>query len=227
MEAAASAAAETATPAAAAATARAAAAAATAVASVASKSDLLSLLFYSTLTAAFCELIGYFLIYRREDYQRYSSNFIKASKRLEKKREEPAPPPKGSGKPTKDKKLLSLEREFEIANRDLISLKSRAGMLTATVQLMAFFSLKTSYDGIVLAKLPFAPFSFLQGVTHRNLPGSDPTDCGMIFLYMLCSMTIKPNLQRALGHAPPKTAIPAGAQRLAEKWSGIKASDLR
>lgn len=212
-----------------------AAAAASVAASVAAsaselvvKSDLLMLLAYATLSAALCELIGYFFIYRRPEYERLTSNFVKASKRLEKKREEPAPLPKGGkDKPVKDKKLLQLEREFEIANRDLITLKSRTGMFTALVHACTFFMLKSSYESVVLAKLPFHPFTFLQGITHRNLPGVDPTDCGMIFIYALCSQAIKPNLQKALGHAPPKTAIPAGAQRLAEKWSGIKASDLR
>ena len=177
---------------------------------------------YACFSAIVCEFISWLLIYRRSDYERLAVNFARASKRLEKKREEPAPVAvKGKGE-KKDKKLIQLEREFEIANRDLIAIKSRAGMLTAIVHALTFFGLKTHFDGIVLAKLPFQPIGVVHAVSHRNLPGSDATDCGMVFLYMLCSMCIKPNLQRALGQAPPKTAIPAGARRLAERWSGVE-----
>ena len=88
--------------------------------------------------------------------------------------------------------------------------------------MLAFFALKTHYDGVVLARLPFEPFGLVHGISHRNLPGTDVRDCGIIFIYMLCSMCIKPNLQRALGHAPPKTKIPAGAQRWAEKMAGVQ-----
>ena len=98
-------------------------------------------------------------------------------------------------------------------------------MLIALIHLVGFFNLKASYEGLVLARLPFTPFSFIQGITHRNLPGTDMSDCCVVFIYMLCSMSIKPSLQRALGQNPPKTAVPAGIQRLAEKWSGV--ADLK
>lgn len=47
------------------------------------------------------------------------------------------------------------------------------------------------FDGHVVAKLPFQPFSLIQGLSHRNLMGSDVTDCSFIFLYILCTMSIR------------------------------------
>ena len=47
------------------------------------------------------------------------------------------------------------------------------------------------FDGRVVAKLPFEPFSLLRGISHRNLMGSDATDCSFIFLYILCTMSIR------------------------------------
>lgn len=37
-----------------------------------------------------------------------------------------------------------------------------------------------SFAGYVVAKLPFVPFSLLQKITHRGLPGDDPTDCSVV-----------------------------------------------
>ena len=47
------------------------------------------------------------------------------------------------------------------------------------------------FDGHVVARLPFKPFPFLQGISRRNLMGTDPTDCSFIFLYILCTMSLR------------------------------------
>ena len=97
-------------------------------------------------------------------------------------------------------------------------------MLTALVHTLVFFTIKTSYDGDVLARLPFYPWGMIQSLSHRNLPGTDTRECGIVLLYMLCSMCLKPNIQKALGHDPPKTAIPANAHRWAERLSGVSST---
>ena len=47
------------------------------------------------------------------------------------------------------------------------------------------------FDGRVVANLPFTPISLIQGISHRNLPGEDYTHCSFIFLYILCTMSIR------------------------------------
>jgi len=47
------------------------------------------------------------------------------------------------------------------------------------------------FDGRVVAKLPFIPISFIQSLSHRNLAGEDYSDCSFIFLYILCTMSIR------------------------------------
>lgn len=47
------------------------------------------------------------------------------------------------------------------------------------------------FDGRVVARLPFLPISWIQGLSHRNLPGDDYTECSFIFLYILCTMSIR------------------------------------
>jgi hypothetical protein len=108
-----------------------------------------------------------------------------------------------------------------------MALKSRSGMCTALVHMVTFFQLKNAFEGVVLAKLPFEPFALIAGMSHRGIPGLDARDCGIIFIYVLCSMCIKPNLQHLLGHAPPKTAIPKGIEKIAERWAGIEPEEKR
>lgn len=58
------------------------------------------------------------------------------------------------------------------------------------------------YDGVVVAKLPFTPLSLLQGLSHRNLSGVDMTDCSSTFIYILCTLSIRANIQKLLGITP-------------------------
>ena len=48
-----------------------------------------------------------------------------------------------------------------------------------------------SFEGRVVAKLPFEPIPWIRGLSHRNLSGEDFTDCSFIFLYVLCTMSIR------------------------------------
>lgn len=64
------------------------------------------------------------------------------------------------------------------------------------------------FDGRVVAKLPFTPLSYIQGLSHRNLLGDDTTDCSFIFLYILCTMSIR----QVSGHARCECGQP-GAPR--------------
>ena len=52
-------------------------------------------------------------------------------------------------------------------------------------------SCDVSFDGRVVARLPFEPISFIRGLSHRNLVGDDYRQCSFIFLYILCTMSIR------------------------------------
>ncbi|VDK23002.1 unnamed protein product [Taenia asiatica] len=62
------------------------------------------------------------------------------------------------------------------------------------------------FDGRVVCKLPFTPISWLYGMSHRNLHGNDFTDCSFIFLYIICTMSIRQNVQKMLGFSPSRAA---------------------
>lgn len=80
----------------------------------------------------------------------------------------------------------------------------------AIVLVIVFGLLNSLFEGKSVAKLPFAPIPFIQKMSHRGLSGDDPTDCAMVFFYFLCSMSIRSNLQKFLGFAPPRGAAGAG-----------------
>jgi len=189
------------------------------------KTSLVQVVSLATASALFSEAVAWLLIFRKPEYHRLMGSLENAQKRLDKKKEMPEEvkaskekvakekdrkkdKEKDTNKSKMDKRLVMLEKEVEATNRDLTIFKMRANMATAVVLMLTFWSLKSNYEGVVLARLPFEPFAIVRGLSHRGLEGEDMRECGVIFVYVLCCMTIKPNLQRALGHMPPKPQIP-------------------
>ncbi|OMH83321.1 Transmembrane and coiled-coil domains protein 1 [Zancudomyces culisetae] len=57
---------------------------------------------------------------------------------------------------------------------------------------------------MVVAKLPFVPISLFSGLTHRNLDGTDFTDCSALFAFILSSMSVKPIISNLFDYSLPK-----------------------
>merc|ERR1712126_686738 len=107
---------------------------------------------------------------------------------------------------SKKRKIEQDEEKLKNSNRDLtmVKMKSMLAIGFAFTALLGMFN--SIFDGRVVAKLPFTPISWVQGLSHRNLPGDDYTDCSFIFLYILCTMSIRQNIQKLLGFAPSRAA---------------------
>jgi len=169
-------------------------------------SDTLLIVFISTTTALASEGLTWLLVYRTEKYKKLKNEVEKQSKKLEKKKETVNDSIDKSAK----KKLERQEEKLKTNNRDLSMVKMKS-MLVIGFTFTALLSMFNSiFDGRVVAKLPFTPISWLQGISHRNLPGQDMTDCSFIFLYILCTMSIRQNIQKILGFAPSRAASKQG-----------------
>lgn len=172
-------------------------------------SDSLTLVGISICTAIVCEAISYFLIYRTTSYKSLKSTIDKASKKLETMKTQD-PVPSVLTKKSKTKKIDRVETSLKESTRDLSLFKFKSGFVVAVVLFMVFGFLNSLFEGKVVAKLPFVPFRLVQKMSHRGLPGDDMTDCSMAFLYFLCSISIRTNLQKFLGFSPPRGSAGAG-----------------
>ena len=166
--------------------------------------DSFLIIFISISTALLGEGFTWLMVYRTEKYKRLKSEIEKQSKRLDKKKET-------AGGELVDKSIKrKLDREEErlkANNRDLsmVKMKSMFFVGFAFTAILGMFN--SIFQGRVVAKLPFIPLGFIQGLSHRNLPGDDLTDCSFIFLYVLCTMSIRSNIQKLLGFAPSRACM--------------------
>uniref|UniRef100_A0A4W3K471 Calcium load-activated calcium channel n=1 Tax=Callorhinchus milii TaxID=7868 RepID=A0A4W3K471_CALMI len=150
--------------------------------------DTILIVFISVCTALLAEGITWVLVYRTDKYKRLKAEVEKQSKKLEKKKEAIT---ESAGK--QQKKKIGKVR-----------MKSMFAIGFCFTALMGMFN--SIFDGRVVARLPFVPLSYIQGLSHRNLLGEDYTDCSFIFLYILCTMSIRQNIQKLLGLAPSRAA---------------------
>ncbi|KAF8396035.1 hypothetical protein HHK36_017647 [Tetracentron sinense] len=168
-------------------------------------SDSLAVVGISICTAFLCEGISWILIYRTSSYKSLRSTIDKASKKLETMKTVDKP-----SKKSKTKKIDRVETSLKESSRDLSLSKLKSGAVVALVLFVVFGLLNSLFEGKPVAKLPFVPVSIVQKMSHRGLQGGDMTDCSMAFLYFLCSISIRTNLQKFLGFAPPRGAPNAG-----------------
>uniref|UniRef100_A0A8C5QGM1 Calcium load-activated calcium channel n=1 Tax=Leptobrachium leishanense TaxID=445787 RepID=A0A8C5QGM1_9ANUR len=161
--------------------------------------DTVLIVFISVCTALLAEGITWVLVYRTEKYKRLKAEVEKQSKKLEKKKELIT---ESAGR-TQKKKIERQEEKLKNNNRDLSMVRIICAQLYAVCFVIFLSGL---FDGRVVAKLPFVPLSYIQGLSHRNLLGEDYTDCSFIFLYILCTMSIRQNIQKMLGLAPSRAA---------------------
>ncbi|KAF2070363.1 hypothetical protein CYY_008319 [Polysphondylium violaceum] len=166
-------------------------------------SDILFIIFVSIASSLASEAFSWVLVYRTDSYKKSKQTIERLEAQIEKLKE--AESSASILKKGKDKRLERAEEALKAANKDL-SFSKMKSMFAVAVSMIALFSyLNKGFDGKIVAKLPFEPIGFIQGLSHRNIEGNDMTDCAMTFLYVLCSMGLRNNIQIILGTEPPKT----------------------
>ncbi|XP_073156706.1 uncharacterized protein [Henckelia pumila] len=175
-------------------------------------SDSLTVVGISACTALVCEAISWLLIYRTSSYKSLKSTIDKASKKLETMKTSDATTVSSNlvKKSSRTKKIDRVETSLKESSRDLSLFKFKSGAVVALVLFMVFGLLNSLFEGKTVAKIPFVPIKLVQKMSHRGLLGDDMTDCSMAFLYLLCSISIRTNLQKFLGFSPPRGAAGAG-----------------
>ena len=82
-------------------------------------------------------------------------------------------------------------------------------MLLVALLSIVFIRLMYSYfEGVVVAKLPFQPASFLSGLTHYGLPGENMRECSMTFIYVLCNLTFGNYVKKVLALEGERVTLP-------------------
>ncbi|THD25501.1 Transmembrane and coiled-coil domain-containing protein 1 [Fasciola gigantica] len=162
--------------------------------------DTFAIICISYFTAFLGEGLTWLFVYRTEKYKKLKNEVDKQSKKLEKQRDATDISVDRIAK----KRLEKQEERLKNINRELSMVKMKSMFAVGIIFTSLFSMFNNIFDGRVVTKLPFVPISWIQGLSHRNLPGNDYTDASFIFIYMLCTMSIRQNVQKMLGFAPSR-----------------------
>ncbi|PRP87580.1 transmembrane and coiled-coil domains 1 [Planoprotostelium fungivorum] len=152
--------------------------------------------------ALLAELISWVLIYRTDSYKRLTAELERLQSKVDKYKEV-------ATADTKSKKKDRFEDQIKQTNQDLTSFRLRSTIAIGIAMFSLFAVLNSTFDGVVVARLPFEPFSWIRTVSHRGISGTDYYQSSMVFVYILSSIAIRANLQRLLGTTPPPNPTPS------------------
>eukprot|EP00744_Colponema_vietnamica_P004784 GILI01007090.1.p1 GENE.GILI01007090.1~~GILI01007090.1.p1 ORF type:complete len:205 (-),score=68.69 GILI01007090.1:288-824(-) len=167
------------------------------------KADVGIILGVALFSSVASEALSWFFVYRTDDYKNLKNKIERQTKELEKLKETLL-----GAKKKGDKTVTKTEENLKALNQRMQMLKMKSTLLLAVISIALIGFMNSMFEGVVVARLPFVPFSLFTNITHMKLPGEDYTECSATFLYIASSMMIRTNLQKFLGLAPPRGATP-------------------
>lgn len=96
--------------------------------------------------------------------------------------------------------IAALEEDITAESRNLAGAQMKSTMVLALLNIGLFWLLSSWLEGIALLRLPFTPFSFLTGITHRGLAGDDMTQASFVFVFALTSTALRPVITKLFGN---------------------------
>jgi hypothetical protein len=171
------------------------------------------------VVAALNELITWVLVYRTAQYKRLKVELNKTAQKLEALKAISASDP---SKAKKAKKEQRLEENVKTASRDLNNVRMKCNVILGVFTLVMWHYVSTTFDGIVMAKLPFTPLSFFHKMTHAGVGGNDFTEAGGTFVYILTMLTCRQLLLQVSGQQPSRAAVRAISAAGTPAWADSK-----
>ncbi|KAJ1978258.1 hypothetical protein H4R34_003274 [Dimargaris verticillata] len=157
-------------------------------------STALQVFLYALANAVLSELIGYHFVYKRDDYQSIKAGLERTTKRLA---AEEANETNRSNQRKRQRRIDELKKQVQVYNGKASGKSMRLSLVTAALQIATFYYMSNyAFPNITVAKLPFTPFGFVQGLSHRGLDSDDYTDCSAAFLFLMASLFIRAFVQR-------------------------------
>lgn len=175
-------------------------------------SDILNIVTTVAVTQIVIDLTSRWLVFSKEPYQRAVGSLQRAQGRRDKLAASLDTPQKQE---KNAKKLERLQEDCSDAASQVARRHTVPGFFGSLVFLMLFRVLSTEYSGKVICVLPFVPPRLLRKLTLRGLnvtgvvAGSEYNvyqACSFLFIYILCTLSIKYFVHLLVGVNPPKGA---------------------
>ena len=152
----------------------------------------------SMLVTIISETLAWILVRKNETYQRLQAMIEQTKAKIAKLK---------AGGAT-GRKIEQTENELRDAEQQATFTRLWATIASGVVLFGLMTGLNSGFSGSVAARLPFEPFSFIRGLSHRTLLGDDWKECSTMFIYIIFSMAVRPTVQKFLGTGPKRGEQP-------------------
>lgn len=113
-----------------------------------------------------------------------------------------------SNKKKQEGKMIKVqEQNFRDAHRELTGLKSRFTLGCAVFTMLLTYVINSYFWGKQSAVLPFQPYGFVTGMSHRGLEGDDMSQVSMTFICVLMQMATRGMLGKLTGSDGPRMPL--------------------
>ncbi len=186
-------------------------------------SDILYIISTVAVTQAVCDLLANKFVFSSEVYHDRLSSLERA--RIKRNKAISSPAPNSTSAKAIDKhnrKIKMAEDDYAMAASALSQKHIGPNMASSLVFIMLYRILSFEYSGTVIAVLPYEPWGILRKLSMRGISFEDGYElqsavnveriqgvnqaCGFLFIYLLCTMSVKFLVHNVLGTKPPKGA---------------------
>uniref|UniRef100_A0A7S4T7V7 Uncharacterized protein n=1 Tax=Ditylum brightwellii TaxID=49249 RepID=A0A7S4T7V7_9STRA len=191
--------------------------------------DIIRIITTVAIAQGCIDLLASRMVYKREPYQRAVSSFERAKTKRDKVLAQPTPASSNNATKSRSaaekhlKKIQRAEDDYAEAAAEVAKRHSAPSFFGSIIFLILYRVLSTEYSGKIVAVLPFQPWKLVQRLSMRGLEigqfvaeveadGSYPAisshtqACSFMFVYFLCTLSVKFIVNRILGTKPPHGA---------------------
>ncbi len=186
-------------------------------------SDILYIISTVAVTQAVCDLLSNKFVFSSELYHHRLSSLERARIKRDKAIASPAPNSTSAKAIDKhNRKIQMAKDDFAMAASALSQKHFGPKMFSSLVFVMLYRILSFEYSGKIIAVLPYEPWGILRKLSMRGISFEDGyvlqsvvnperihgvnQACGFLFIYLLCTMSVKFLVHNILGTQPPKGA---------------------
>ena len=152
--------------------------------------------------ALLSEGISWLLVFRTAEYRVLKDKIERGDKKLEQQKD--AMDDAAANKKKQQQKLDSVAEQVKADKQAMHVTRLKATLANAVLMITTYLLVTHLYDETVLARLPYDPISYVTRITNRGLEQrNDSREVSVTFLYILCSLSVRSNVQKFFGNGPP------------------------
>uniref|UniRef100_A0A7S0ZBL7 Calcium load-activated calcium channel n=1 Tax=Timspurckia oligopyrenoides TaxID=708627 RepID=A0A7S0ZBL7_9RHOD len=170
------------------------------------------------------EGLSWYVLYRTDEYKRNSLRIKELNVNLEKEKSTLVALDK---RKAHEKKVARLEEDLKAATAELSRSKFKLNIFVSMCYMVMYYYLNNYVfnNSGPIGKVPFEPMFMAKSFVHRGIQSEDVKEIGFAFMYAISSMSVKANIQKALGFSPPRSNFDAwedqkkNTEKYMEKYS--------